>query len=47
MNKEARYYTVEGERVRCLLCPNRCLVASGKLGRCLGRKNINGKFFAL
>jgi pyruvate formate lyase activating enzyme len=47
MNKEARYYTVEGERVRCLLCPNRCLVASGKLGRCLGRKNINGKFFAI
>ncbi|MGQ9677956.1 MAG: AmmeMemoRadiSam system radical SAM enzyme [bacterium] len=46
MNKEAKYYQVEDGMVRCFLCPNRCLIASGKTGRCLGRKNINGKLFA-
>ncbi len=45
--KEARYYLLEGNKLRCLLCPNRCLIAEGKLGRCLGRKNIDGKLFAL
>lgn len=47
MNKEAKYYQAEDGRVRCFLCPHRCLIAPGKTGRCLGRKNINGKLFAI
>ncbi len=43
----ARYAEPEGKLVRCRLCPNVCLVAEGKLGRCLGRKNVGGKFYAL
>lgn len=46
MNKEARYYALEDGGVRCFLCPNHCLIAPGKSGRCLGRQNINGKLFA-
>jgi len=37
---------VEGDRVRCRLCPNRCLIADGMRGRCLGRENIGGQLYA-
>ncbi|MEO0019050.1 MAG: AmmeMemoRadiSam system radical SAM enzyme [candidate division WOR-3 bacterium] len=47
MNKRALWTEKENGRVRCLLCPNRCLVAPGKTGRCLGRKNIDGELFAV
>lgn len=47
MNVPARFSKPEGEHVRCMLCPNLCLVASGKTGRCLGRKNIDGKLYAV
>jgi len=44
---KARYAQAEGTRgIRCYLCPNRCLIAPGKLGRCLGRKNIDGQLYA-
>ena len=29
-------------RVVCYLCPHGCVIAEGKAGRCLGRKNIGG-----
>ncbi len=44
---EAKYYTKEKDRVKCLLCPNYCLIAEGKVGRCLGRKNISGRLYAI
>ncbi len=44
---EARYYKREGKFLRCELCPNFCLIAEDKVGRCLGRKNIGGKLYAL
>ncbi len=48
MNKEAKYWrTGEGRRVECFLCPNCCLIGPGKRGRCLGRKNIDGRLFAV
>jgi pyruvate formate lyase activating enzyme len=51
MNVEAKYYqkiTKAGEELlRCELCPNFCEIAEGKIGRCLGRKNINGKLYAI
>jgi pyruvate formate lyase activating enzyme len=46
MKVPARYWAVEGEKVRCRLCPNRCLVSDGKAGRCLGRENVGGELFA-
>ncbi|MEO0079552.1 MAG: AmmeMemoRadiSam system radical SAM enzyme [candidate division WOR-3 bacterium] len=42
----ARYAQTEEKGIRCLLCPNYCLIAPGKLGRCLGRKNIDGRLYA-
>ncbi|MCS7258212.1 MAG: AmmeMemoRadiSam system radical SAM enzyme [candidate division WOR-3 bacterium] len=48
---EARYYrtTIKNERsvIICELCPNFCEISEGKVGRCLGRKNINGKLYAI
>ncbi len=44
---EARYYRKEGNFVICEICPNLCKIAEDKLGRCLGRKNIGGKLYAL
>ena len=43
----ARYAVSEGNRVRCRLCPNYCLIAPGRLGRCFGKKNIDGKLYAV
>ncbi|MEO0078294.1 MAG: AmmeMemoRadiSam system radical SAM enzyme [candidate division WOR-3 bacterium] len=47
MNKEARFWRTENGKVRCELCPNRCLIAEGKLGRCLGRRNVSGRLVAV
>lgn len=47
MNYPARYGEPEGERVRCRLCPNLCLIAPGRSGRCLGRRNVDGKLVAV
>ncbi|MGQ9707416.1 MAG: AmmeMemoRadiSam system radical SAM enzyme [bacterium] len=46
VHPEARYWRVEDGRLRCVLCPNFCLVAEGKSGRCLGRKNQGGRLIA-
>ena len=32
----------EGDRIRCGLCPNACLIASGKTGTCGVRANVGG-----
>jgi len=39
---EARYYEAEEGKLRCLLCPNRCLIASGRAGTCGARTNRGG-----
>ncbi len=46
MPKQARYWTPEPNGARCWLCPNQCLIAPGKSGRCLGRTNENGVLYA-
>jgi len=43
---EACYYEHENGRIRCLLCPNYCLIEEGKNGRCLARGVENGRLFA-
>lgn len=34
-------------RVKCQVCPRYCLIAPGKLGVCLSRKNIDGELYTL
>jgi pyruvate formate lyase activating enzyme len=49
--KEARYYkkTIKAGKsfLQCELCPNFCVIAEGKVSSCLGRKNIDGKLYAI
>jgi pyruvate formate lyase activating enzyme len=46
--KEAMYYeALNGGRVQCALCPNRCLLEEGQSGLCKARKNIEGKLYSL
>lgn len=48
MNIEARYVeTLENEKVRCGLCPHRCLIDSGNGGICNTRINYHGKLYAV
>jgi len=34
-------------KTRCLLCPHRCLLSNGKIGRCLARQNKDGVLYTL
>ncbi|MBS4016383.1 MAG: AmmeMemoRadiSam system radical SAM enzyme [Candidatus Latescibacteria bacterium] len=47
----AKYYKkitkANKELLQCELCPNYCLIAESKVGVCLGRKNIDGKLYAI
>ena len=46
--KEVYYYEKLSEgKVRCGICPHRCLVTEGKYGLCRVRKNSGGTLFAL
>ncbi|NSW45538.1 MAG: AmmeMemoRadiSam system radical SAM enzyme [Bacteroidales bacterium] len=44
--KEALFWQVEGQKVRCLLCPHNCLISEGKVGKCKVRFNKDGKLFS-
>lgn len=45
---EASFYeSLEGNRVQCQLCPNRCILAKGQRGICGARENQNGKLVSL
>ncbi|HJN14306.1 MAG TPA: AmmeMemoRadiSam system radical SAM enzyme [Armatimonadota bacterium] len=46
-NRDAMYWSTEGDRVRCALCPHRCLIAEGKAGICTVRANQGGKLVPL
>lgn len=46
--KEASFYQpLEGGKVQCQLCPNRCVLAAGQRGLCKVRGNIGGKLYSL
>lgn len=53
--KECRYYTriEEGKdggkslKVRCELCPHRCVIPDGKYGICGSRWNFKGKLYSI
>lgn len=38
----ARYYQNQENKIRCLLCPHKCLIKPGKSGICSVRTNHNG-----
>ncbi|GFN35713.1 AmmeMemoRadiSam system radical SAM enzyme [Tepidimicrobium xylanilyticum] len=45
---ECMYYEkMEGCRVRCLLCPHKCVIEDGNIGICRVRKNENGSLIPL
>lgn len=44
---EALLWETEGDKVRCRMCPHRCLIAEGKHGVCTVRENVGGKLQAL
>jgi len=46
--KEAQYYEkLDGQRVRCKLCPHGCLIAEGKTGLCRVRLNEGGTLYSV
>lgn len=46
--KEAYYYEVKNDNlVQCHLCPHECTIEADNTGRCMVRKNINGKLITL
>jgi pyruvate formate lyase activating enzyme len=44
---EAMLWERDGDRVRCGLCPHRCLIADGRTGICGVRENDAGTLYAL
>lgn len=46
--REAIFYSkLNNRKVRCELCPHYCVLDIGQTGICMGRKNIDGKLFAV
>lgn len=46
--KEALYYKrLEDRNLKCLLCPQGCVIAEGKVGICRVRKNTGGVLYSL
>ena len=45
--KVADYWKRENDNVRCLLCPNLCLLKEGEWGDCRNRKIIDGKLYSM
>jgi pyruvate formate lyase activating enzyme len=46
--QEVHFYEfLAGKRVKCGICPHRCLLADGEVGLCRVRKNYGGKLYAL
>ncbi|MDD4956021.1 MAG: AmmeMemoRadiSam system radical SAM enzyme [Candidatus Omnitrophica bacterium] len=46
--REALYYeTLPGGKVKCVLCPNNCVMGDGQRGFCRAREPENGKLYSL
>ncbi|MBN2272866.1 MAG: AmmeMemoRadiSam system radical SAM enzyme [Bacteroidales bacterium] len=44
-SKEALYYKPVNDKVRCMLCPHKCLIHDGKTGICQVRRNEKGVLY--
>ncbi|MGL5751253.1 MAG: hypothetical protein ACRCXT_12035 [Paraclostridium sp.] len=40
MLKEAYFYNYEGDKIRCVLCPHKCLISQNQSGLCKVRKAL-------
>ena len=47
MKKAFFFETLADKKVRCLLCPHRCLIPEGKIGLCGVRENQKGQLYSL
>lgn len=47
LHEASFYQQLEGGRVQCNLCPNRCILSEGQRGLCKVRENIGGKLYSL
>ncbi|MBM3497287.1 MAG: AmmeMemoRadiSam system radical SAM enzyme [Armatimonadetes bacterium] len=47
IEREAEFWSSEDGRIRCALCPHRCLIAEGKRGLCGVRENQGGALVPL
>ncbi|MDI6917151.1 MAG: AmmeMemoRadiSam system radical SAM enzyme, partial [Thermoplasmatales archaeon] len=45
--KEAMFYEKKDDKIRCLLCPHKCLIPEGKRGICGVRENRKGVLYSL
>ena len=45
MKEALNWEPVEGKKVRCELCPHRCVIAPGRSGVCGVRWNVDGKLY--
>ncbi|MFA5793566.1 MAG: AmmeMemoRadiSam system radical SAM enzyme [Candidatus Brocadiia bacterium] len=45
--KEALYYTVQGDKIQCRLCPHNCVIGPERAGICRQRRNINGILYSV
>ncbi len=46
-SREASFWSREGDKVRCSLCPHGCAIADGKRGLCGVRENRKGTLYTL
>jgi pyruvate formate lyase activating enzyme len=46
-SKEALFVEPAGNAVRCLKCPNSCVLGSGQAGKCRNRVNIRGTVYSI
>lgn len=44
---EARFWSIEGERIRCRLCPHNCSISPLRRGICGVRENRDGKLYSM
>ena len=44
--REALFYSREGDKIRCNLCPHECLLSEGKVGLCRQRRHVHGRLMA-
>jgi pyruvate formate lyase activating enzyme len=46
-SNEAMFYSRQGEKVKCALCPHSCVIGDGKRGLCGVRENRSGVLYSL
>lgn len=45
--KKSKFYSQIGDKIKCNVCPRRCIISEGKRGWCKTRKNISGEMHTI